>query len=664
MKLPKIKKNSRLKITLGISFIVVIILLVNLGKIQLFRSEELKKGALEQWTKSITISPKRGNIYDRMGKKLGISVNSFTVWSTNSEMADEDLDKISETISKILDLDKEEVHEKLSVKDGTKRIKQFAPHEEVNELKSEQIPGLTFVEDTKRYYPNGNFAPYILGFTDIDNKGLDGIEYIYDDYLTGEPGKYIRMTDPGNRQLPYDAEKRHDPKDGLSVVLTIDETIQDSARKVAEKALEKTKANNVSVLMMDVDTAEVLAMVSKPGFNPNNPREPLDEKMRADWKELSQEELQEEWYKLWRNPTISDIYEPGSTFKIITAAAALEENATNMNKNYYCNGTTTIDRQTLKCDKWYDPHKDQTLRQAMNNSCNMAFIEMGQDLGREKLYKYIKAFGFGSKTNIDLLGEQVGIIPYGSGSIKDVKLATLSYGHGIAVTPIQLIMAVSAIANGGDLKEPRLVKEIIDSNGEVIKKFESNTVRKVISKKTSEQVLDLMETVVSEGTGSNASIPGYKIGGKTGTAEKVIDGGYDKGKYMSSFVSVAPADNPKIAMLVLVDEPKGSIYGGTVAAPIAHDIYEETFEYLHMMPSFEDEKKNEEANQVEVPDVRGNSIEEAGRTLKKSGLKHTIEKLDIDNEAVVLDQIPLPDKKVTKGSIINLFIDSKPNEDE
>lgn len=664
MKLPKIKKNSRLKITLGISFIVVIILLVNLGKIQLVRSEELKKGALEQWTKSITISPKRGNIYDRMGKKLGISVNSFTVWSTNSEMVDEDIDEISETISKILDLDKEEVYEKLSVKDGTKKIKQFAPHEEVNKLKSEGIPGLTFVEDTKRYYPNEDFAPYILGFTDVDNKGLDGIEYIYDDYLTGEPGKYIRMTDPGNRQLPYDAEKRHDPKDGSSVVLTIDETIQDSARKAAEKALEKTKANNVSVLMMDVDTAEVLAMVSKPDFNPNNPREPLNEKMKAAWKELSQEELQAEWYKLWRNPTISDIYEPGSTFKIITAAAALEENATNMNTNYYCNGTITIDRQTLKCDRWYDPHEDQTLRQAMNNSCNMAFIEMGQDLGREKLYKYIKAFGFGSKTNIDLLGEQVGIIPYGPGSIKDIKLATLSYGHGIAVTPIQLITAISAIANGGDLKEPRLVKEIIDNNGEVIKSFESKTVRKVLSEKTSDQVLDLMETVVSEGTGSNASIPGYKIGGKTGTAEKVVDGGYDKGKYISSFVSVAPADNPKIAMLVLVDEPKGSIYGGTVAAPVAHDIYEEIFEYLHMMPSFEDEKKNEEAKQVEVPDVRGNSIEEAGRTLRESGLKHTIEKLDIDNKAVVLDQIPLPDKKVKKGSIISLFIDSKPNEDE
>ena len=653
--------KNRLKIALAISFTIVMFLIFRLGNIQIIRNHELKKGALEQWTKSISIRPKRGVIYDRRGKKLAISVNSFTVWATPSDVKESE--ETAEILSSILEIDKEEVYEKLTTKQSTQKIKQWITREEANELRKLKLRGITIVEDNKRYYPNGNFAPHILGFTDIDNNGLDGMEYIYNDYLTGVPGRWMKMTDGANRQLPYDGEKVHNPEDGSSLVLTIDETIQHFAEKAAEKALLDTKAKNVSVLIMEVDTGEVLAMVNKPDFDPNNPREPMNENLKKQWDKLPPEELQKKWYELWRNFTINDIYEPGSTFKVITAAAALEEKSASLDTHYYCNGTIKVQGRTLKCARWYNPHGDQTLREAMNNSCNIAFVNMGKELGKENLYKYIKAFGFGEKTGIDLLGEQAGIIPNDPKNITEVNLATLSYGHSIAVTPMQLITAVSAIANGGDLLKPKILKQVLNTDGGIVEEFNTETIRKVISKETSDTMLSLLETVVSEGSGSKAYIPGYKIGGKTGTAQKVEDGVYKQGAYIASFVAVAPIDNPKIAMLVVVDEPSGTYYGGSVAAPVAKSVLEDTFNYLEIPPEFTKEEKEEIEELVDVPDVRNKKIGEAGKILTELGLKHTTEYLELTNESIILDQFPLPGVEVKKGSIVDLFIDFKPNEE-
>ncbi|OLS03878.1 stage V sporulation protein D [Tissierella creatinophila] len=653
--------KKRLKITLGLSFFIVFALILRLGNIQIFRNHELKKGALEQWTKSIDIRAKRGTIYDRRGKKLAISVNSFTVWATPADIKESK--KTAETVSSILQLEEDEVYKKLVSNQSTQKIKQWITREEANELRKLKLRGITIVEDNKRYYPNGNFASYILGFTDIDNNGLDGIEYVYNDYLTGRPGKWMKMTDGANRQLPYDGEKVHDPEDGSSLVLTIDETIQHFAEKAAEKALLDTKAKGVSVIMMEIETGEILSLVNKPDFDPNSPREPVDENLKKQWDKLPAEEVQKKWFDLWRNFTINDIYEPGSTFKLITAAAALEENSANLDTHYYCKGTIKIQGRTLKCANWYNPHGDQTFRDAVNNSCNVAFVNMGLNLGRDNLYKYTKAFGFGEKTGVDLLGEQAGIIPNNVENIKEINLATLSYGHSIAVTPMQLVTAVSAIANGGDLLKPKLVKQILNSEGDVIKEFKSETVRKVISKETSDTMLSLMETVVSEGSGSKAYIPGYKVGGKTGTAQKIIDGRYKQGKYIGSFISVAPIDDPKIAMLVVVDEPSGTYYGGSVAAPVAKSIFEDTFNYLEIPPKFTKEEKEEIEELVKVPDVRNKKIGEAGKILMELGLKHTTEYLELTDESIILDQFPLPGVEIKKGSVIDLFIDFKPNEE-
>lgn len=657
--MPKSSSRTRLKFSLIFTFIIIVLLLSRLAYLQIVLGEDLKKGALEQWMKSIDIKSKRGTIYDRKGKKLAISTSSFTVWATPADV--EEPKETSKILGEILDIDEEEVYEKITKDRSAEKIKQWISKEEANELRQLGLSGINIVDDSRRYYPYDNFASYILGFTDIDNNGLDGIERTFDEYLTGVPGKWIKMTDAANRQLPYDGEKIYESQDGNSLVLTLDETIQHFAEKAAEKALVDNKAENVSVIVMEPNTGDILAMANKPDFNPNDPRDPLDENLRQEWKDLSPEELQEKWYDLWRNFAVSDIYEPGSTFKVITTAAALEEDVSHENDMYYCGGTTKVSGETLKCARWYNPHGSINLREALNDSCNIAFIDLGKKLGKENFYKYIKGFGFGEKTNIDLLGEQSGIIPANTDIIKEIDLATLSYGHHIAITPIQLVNAVSAISNGGNLMEPRLVKELINDEGEVIEEFPTRRKRQVISEETSDTMLSLMETVVSDGSGGNAKIPGYRIGGKTGTAQKVIDGGYAGGKYIASFVGVAPIDDPQLVTLVIVDEPRGdSYYGGSVSAPVAKEILEESLNYLEIPPTEPLDKEDEEEENVKLPDVRNMDIGDAGRKLKDLGLKYTTEYVDItDSTTKVVDQFPGPGTEVEKDSIIDLFLDEE-----
>ncbi len=365
---------------------------------------------------------------------------------------------------------------------------------------------------------------------------------------------------------------------------------------------------------------------------------------------------------MWRNYAISDAYEPGSTFKTIVAAAALEENIANIDTNFYCNGfIRDIPGEVLKCSRWYNPHGPQTLKEGMDNSCNIVFVDLGRKLGKEKFYKYIKAFGFGETTGIELLGgEQSGIIPQNTGTIKEIRLATMSYGHGIAVTPLQLINATNAIANGGNLMKPRLVSHLIDNDGNTVMENDVEVIRKVISKSTSDTMMEMMESVVTNGTGISAYVPGYKVAGKTGTAQKIIDGRYAPGKYIGSFVAVAPATDPKISVLVIVDEPIGVYYGGSVAAPVAGELIGEILEYMEVEPEFTEKEKEQFEYIVEVPDIRGGkTIGEAGRILLESELKYTSESLNINEHSKVIDQFPSPGMEVSKGSIVDLYLDEE-----
>ena len=657
MTLPTNASKKRLLFVLFATILAIFVLTIRLGYIQIVKGEELKKGALEQWTKGIYINAKRGNIFDRNGKKLAISVSSHTVWASPADIKNP-VDT-AKKLSEALNLDESEVYEKITKDVNVIKIKQWISMEEVKRLRSLNLSGIEIVDDNKRFYPYGEFASHILGFTDIDNNGLYGIERTFDKYLSGTQGMWVKTEDARGVEMPYGGEKVYDPEDGLNVVLTIDETIQHFAEKYAAKKLMETNAKNVSIIVMEPQTGDILAMANMPQYDPNSPREPLDEETKKQWESLPLEELQKKWYDMWRNFSINDSYEPGSTFKVIVAAAALEENAVQVDSPFYCNGfVRDIPGAVLKCARWYNPHGHQTFEEGFENSCNVVFVNVGRRLGKEKLYEYIKAFGFGEKTGIELTGEQAGIIHVNTDVIKEVNLATMSYGHGIAVTPIQLITAISAIANGGKLMTPRLVSQLVDNEGNVIKTFEPEVKRQVISESTSKTILKLMEGVVSEGTGSNAYVPGYRVAGKTGTAQKIIDGRYAPGKYIGSFVAIAPADDPKIAVLVIVDEPEGIYYGGSVAAPIAGELIEETLSYLEVKREFTEEEKEEFEYTEIVPDVRNLTISEAGRILTELGFRYATESYNITENSIVIEQFPLPGTEVTKGSIIDLYLDA------
>lgn len=656
MAAPSNASKKRLLFAFTIILVIVLGLIMRLGYIQIVTGEELKKGALEQWTKGIDIKAKRGTIYDRNGKELAISVSSHTVWASPANI--DDPDSTAKKVAGVLNMDESVVYEKITKKTNVEKIKQWISMEETKELRRLNIPGIEIVEDNKRFYPYEDFASYILGFTDIDNNGLYGIEKTYDKYLSGSPGRWVKTEDARGVQMPYDGEKVYEAEEGLNVVLTIDETIQHFTEKIAMETLTKTKAKNVSIVMMEPNTGDILAMSSLPQYDPNNPREPLDEAKKAEWENLPQEKLQKEWYNMWRNFAINDSYEPGSTFKSVVTAAALEEGVVDVDTNFYCNGfVRDIPGGVIKCSRWYNPHGAQTLKEGLENSCNVVFVNVGRKLGKEKLYEYIKAFGFGQQTGIELTGEQGGIIPVNTDVIKEINLATMSFGHGIAVTPIQLVNAISAIANGGELMTPRIVSKLVDNEGNVVISNEPEVKRRAISKSTSDTMLKLMEGVVSDGTGSNAYVPGFRVAGKTGTAQKIIDGRYAPGKYIGSFVAIAPADDPKIALLVIVDEPEGIYYGGSVAAPAARDLIQETLTYLEVEPKFTEEEKEEYENTVVVPDVRNMNIQKAGKILTDSGFKYTTESYNINEKSMIIEQFPLPGTEVTKGSIIDLYLD-------
>lgn len=659
MQTPNKTTKKRLRIILGIVVSIVLLLGGRLLYLQIYKNEDLRKGALEQWTKGIDIKSDRGIIYDRKGKKLAVSVTAYTVWATPADI--KDAEETAELVADVLKMDKEEVLAKLTKQSRTEKIKQWITRDEAVELRKLNIRGIMVVDDSKRYYPYGNFASYILGFTDIDNNGLYGVEKTFDKYLAGIPGKWVKTTDAANRQMPYDGEKIYDSTDGLSLVLTIDETIQHFAEKAASQALLDTQAKNVSIIIMEPFSGDILAMANKPDYNPNEPREPKSEELKAQWAELPSEELQGKWFDMWRNFTINDIYEPGSTFKVVTAAAALEENRANLNTHYFCDGfIRDIKGVVLKCASWYNPHGDQDFKESFANSCNVAFVNMGRQVGKENMLKYVKAFGFGENSGVDLLGESPGIIPSSPDSMKEVDLAVLSYGHGIAVTPIQMVNTFSTIANGGNLMKPRLVKELIDHEGKVVETFPTEVRRKVISEETSKTMLDLLEGVVEDGTGRRAYVPGYRVGGKTGTALKIIDGRYADGKYIASFGVVAPVDDPKIVALVIIDEPVGVYYGGTIGGPVVNRVVEDTLNYLEVERVFTEEELKSIDEKVLVPDVRNLKIGEAGKALTNLGLKYTTEYLEITTESIIKDQFPLAGTEVIKGSIVDLYLNLKP----
>ena len=660
------KNLNKNRIVIGFVFICLLFLVLSLRltKIMIVDASELTERAVSQQTRDTQIEAKRGTIYDRNGKELATSSICYTLYARPATVKEErstgEVKELCTTLSGIIGkkrIKASEIEKLLSSTDGLVTVAKRLSKEQLAEIRELRVPGLEFSQGTMRYYPLKNFASQVLGSVNDDGVGRSGIELQYNEILSGMNGRWIINTDISGNELVEGTEKYHAAQDGYMLYLTIDEAIQYYCEEEAKNTYEKWSAKKVEILAMDPNNGEILASCVYPGYDPNDPLTPQDltKKEKEAYEKLSDKKKTEYLSAMWRNPLVSDTYEPGSTFKLVTAAAAIEEKAVSLSEKFYCGGSFRVADYTLHC--WYDgAHGKQNIKKAVANSCNPAFAEIAKRIGATRFKKYINLFGFGQLTGVDYPGESNSLI---QSTIGPVELATLGFGQGISITPVQLASAISAIGNGGYLVEPHYVKGIADQDGNTVETFDRKVTRKVISKKTSSIMRDIMEYEVSEGGGGTAKIKGYKIGGKTGTAQKAEGGTYHKYDYYSSFICMAPMDDPKITLLVIVDSPRGAQYGSIVAAPAAKNILKNVLRYMAINPEYsaEEEKEKNSAYTI-VPDVTGKSFQEAvgiisGKELKYSRPDYTKGKDDWE----IVDQYPKAGTKVKKNTIVYVYRD-------
>lgn len=632
--------NMRKRLVL-VFVVLAACLLVVLGRVawlQFVRGSELQEKALYNRLNVMPVTPQRGVIYDRNGHELAISISTDYIGAFPQEIKDSGrAEEIARQLATILELSFAEVYEKITRNSGFEFVARQVEFTKSQQIKNLKLPGIEVVPEYRRYYPNGPLAAHVLGFCGIDNQGLEGLEVMYESQLAGEAGKIVLEFDALAHEIPGATHRYIPPVNGHSLVLTIDQTIQYIAERELEKIMASpTNPRKANIIVMDPKTGEILAMASRPAFDPNNYNEYPEE--------------------LWGNPLVRDAYEPGSAFKIITAAVALEEGVVSPEDPFYDPGYIKVGPDTVHC--WLSPmgHGSQTFSEGVRNSCNPVFVQTAlriEEKKRNLLYDYLYAFGFGKPTGIDLTGEGSGLlIP--REQLKPINIATIGIGQGIAVTPVQLITAVAAVANGGKLMRPQLVKEI-RIEGEAPQVIKPEVVRQVISPATSKTLAEMLESVVSEGTGRNAYIEGYRVAGKTGTAQKAGPGGYMEGKYVASFIGFAPANDPRLVALVTIDEPKGyPYYGGTLAAPIFKAVVEDALHYLQVPPQYSSDQKNESERpeMVIVPDVVGMDLKTAQAALQQAGLEAKVE----GEGGQVVAQVPKAGAKVTGGSKVILYM--------
>ena len=656
----KLSSKRKMRNMLFVCFLVLICLIGRLGFIQFVQGAELSTMAYRQQTLDRNVNPKRGTIYDATGKNaIAVSSTVETVTVNPGNIAKEDKEKVAKELSSLFELDYETVLKKVNKRSSIETIVKKVDKEKTDELRkwmeeNNIMTGINIDEDTKRYYPYNNLASQIIGFCGSDNQGLDGIEAKYEEELKGTKGSIQRHADAKGGEIGEEGENYISAVDGNDLVLTIDLTIQSIVEKYLEEACIDNKCTDGgSIVAMNPQNGDILAMANYPSYNLNEPYEPYTDELKVTWDSLSQDEKTKNLQAVWRNKAIADTYEPGSVFKLITASAALEEGITDTDNEgeFTCTGGIDIAGVRIKCWRYYRPHGSESLRQALMNSCNPVFIGLGQKIGVEKYYSYLEKFGLLKKTGIDLPGE-AGSIFLAKDKVGPVELATISFGQRFEITPIQLVTAVSSIANGGTSVKPRVVKQIINSETKEVTDVPVENNGTVISKETSEKVLSMMESVVSEGTGKNAKVAGYRIGGKTGTSED----GVNTNKYVTSFLGVAPIDNPQIVLLVTLYNPtgEGGHQGGGVAAPVGGQIFSEVLPYLEVTKTSTEE---ETVEQVQTPDVLGKTLKEAEKILKESGLEASFGNLseDIDKEnTYIKEQTPSAGIVVNKGSKIYL----------
>ncbi len=637
---------------------LIFLLLIRIGYIQLVQGEQLRKDAYIQQNMGRVINPKRGTIYDRNGKELAISASVETVSVNPQDLRKNTVEPeyIAKKLAEILEMDQNKVLTIISRNTIFEFVKQKVDKEVGDAVRrwreEEELIGIYVDEDSKRFYPNESLASHVIGITRIDNVGMFGIEAVFDKYLQGVPGKIISEVDGLGREIPLSEEKYISPRDGWNVILTIDETIQYFAEKALENAMADYKLiGGAAAIVMDPRTGEILAMASLPDFDLNNPRLAPPGYDTETWSGYSNEDVNALWATVWKNKAISEAYEPGSTFKAITTAAGIEEGVITPD-TIVTDKTITMGGHDIKCWK-PNAHGTQPFYMGVYNSCNPVFVNLSLDLGVSRFYSYMKSFGFYDDTNIELPEGK----PVHHEKPKEIDMAVASFGQRFMITPIQLATAYSAIANGGKLLKPHLVKELIDNDGNIVERYEPEVVRNVISRQTSETVREILEGVVSIGTGKNAYVKGYRVAGKTGTSVTTVPG-----RYIASFAAIAPADNPVITVLIVLDHPMGfSYYGGTIAAPVAGQLVEDTLNYLGVERRYTEQDQQMMKTPVTVPDLRNMTVEQAKQALKNSKLKAVV-KDDGSGGNLVKDQTPKPGASLYEDSVVIVYSYNPPDD--
>lgn len=665
--------SKKIRIAALIVLILMLLLVFRIAFIQFIQGSDLKQQMYNQLITSRTISPKRGTIYDSTGKALAISADvdtisivpsSIVVYDKANDKIDEEKTKnikesLSKALSEIFELNYDETLEKVSSDSNYITIARKVEKDKVDKLKEwmkkeEFYSGINISEDTKRYYPYDNLASSLIGFCGTDNDGLEGLEKAWDDVLTGTPGKVTTAQDAIQEFIPDNNQTYIPAENGSDITLTIDANIQSIVEKYLKQACIDNKCTRGgNVIAMDPKTGDILAMATYPDYNLNTPFEMPASVTEKTWKSMTSEEQYNTIYELFRNRAISDTYEPGSVFKVITASIALEENLAIPDKAdvYYCKGYQTVYGTTINC-AYRIKHGHESLREAFAVSCNPAFIQISEKIGATTSYKYYNAYGFFEKTGINTVGEADSIF-WKLNDVGPIELATMSFGQRFKITPIQMATAVCAVANNGVLIKPRIVKEIKNTDTGAITTINTAAVRQVISKTTAETMMDLLETVVTDGSGKYAKIKGYSIAGKTGTSEP----DYNKNEgYTASFVAISPTENPELVLLVTLYDPQGpkGYSGNTVAAPVAAQMLKEILPYMQI--STDNSESTSTTKTITLPNVTNKTVAEAEKLLKNVGFTVSTSASSTD---IVTEQYPTKGYELVNGSIVKLYTETE-----
>ena len=664
-------QTKKLRIILIVLVLIFLLLIGRIGFLQFVQGSQLKEAAYNQQAINQIISPKRGNIYDSTGKALAISaqvdtitINPAKIVGDNDEETKELKEKVAKAFSDIFSLDYNETLEKVNSSSQVETIVKKVEQEKVEKLKqwmedNEVSVGINIDEDTKRYYPYDNLASNVIGFCGSDNQGLSGVESKWDSVLTGTPGKIVSSKGSDQQEIPDSEETYISAENGSDITLTIDLNIQTIVEKYLKQAVEENNCKKGgNAIVMNPQNGDILAMACYPDYNLNEPYTP-NETLAKTYDSLSSEEKSEALYKMWANRSVSETYEPGSVFKLVTSSVALEENITTTDKanDFNCIGYEEFEdasaSQPIRIKCWSaNPHGEQTLREALEHSCNPAFMQLGKRIGASTLYKYYDAFGLFNSTNSGLYGEQSSIFQKLE-NVGPVELATMSFGQRLNITPLQMATAVCAIANDGVLLQPRIVKQVTNTETGAVTETPVTEVRQVISKQTADEVKSMMESVVTDGTGKHAAVSGYSVGGKSGTSEPIYTN-TDAG-YVASFVAISPIEDTQVVILVtLYDPPANNHQGGTLVAPVVSQMLSEILPYLGI-PSSDSAESTDTSNLIAVPEVRNKTVTEAQKTLESAGFKVKTYVNGDANSILVKDQTPKPGSYLSKNSIIVLY---------